>query len=190
MVKFNDLKISYDGHCFTVYVSIDSASYYAERYITDIYIDSDSTFNNSVSPSDKAIHIEMPNGKSRTFRKVLTVSELSKIITSRTLKNHMIYVFVELDGPISGDAPCGSDTDMFLGVAVDWNGLYHGSLGYMKQITRDCCSIPKEFIDYILKMKALEMALKTGHYTVAKNIWDKFFCKRRRAISSICGCNK
>ena len=190
MVRFNDLKISYDGRCFTVYLSIDSASYYKERYITDIYIDSDSTFNNSVSPSDKAIHIEMPNGKSRTFRKVFSASELSKIINTKTLKNHMLYVFVELDGPILGTAPCGSDSDMFLGIAVDWNSLYHNSLPYMKQIVKDCCSIPKEFIDYILRMKSLEMALKTGHYTVAKNIWDRFFSCRKKPISTICGCNK
>lgn len=190
MVRFNELKISYDGNCFTVYLSIDSASYYEERYITNVYIDSDSTFNNSVSPSDKAIHIEMPSGGSRTFRKVFSPAELSKIINTRNFKNHMLYVFVEVDGPILGTAPCGSDSDIFLGVAVDWNSLYHGSIPFMKQITRDCCSIPKEFIDYILRMKSLEMALKTGHYTVAKNIWDKFFSKKKRTISSICGCNK
>lgn len=190
MVRFNDLKISYDGKCFTLYVSVDSASYYAERYITNVFIDSDSTFNNSVSPSNRAIHIEMPPNGSRTFRKVFSCGELSSIITSRTLKNHMLYVFVELDGPITGDAPCGSDVDMFLGVAVDWNSLYHGSLNYMKQITRDCCNIPKEFIDYILRMKSLELSLKTGHYSIAKNIWDRFFAKKKRTISSVCGCNK
>lgn len=190
MVRFNDLKISHDGKCFTVYLSIDSASYYAERYITGIYIDSDSTFNNGVSPSDKAIYIEMPNGASRVFRKTFSCAELSQVIKTGTLKNHMLYVFVEVDGPILGTAPCGSDSNIFLGIAVDWNTLYHGSLQYMKQVTKECCSIPKEFIDYILRMKALELALKTGHYTVAKSIWDRFFSKKKRLISTGCGCNK
>lgn len=190
MIRFNTLKISSDGSCFTVHVSVDSAAYYNERYITDIYIDSDSTFNNSTTPSSKAVHIEIEGETTKSFSKVFSASELSKIVTTRNLKNRMLYVFVMVDGPLSGTVPCGTDSDMFLGVAVDWNSLYHGSLGYMKQVTKECCNIPKEFIDYILRMKALELALKTGHTMVAKNLWDKFFSKRRRTISSNCGCNK
>lgn len=190
MVRFNDLKISSDGSCFTVNVSVDSASYYVKRYITGIYIDSDSTFNNSTNPSDKAVFISLEESPQKSFKKTFSVGELSGILTSKNFKDHMMYVFVELDGPITGDAPCNSDSDLFLGIAVDWNGIYHRSLDFMKQVTKDCCNIPKEFIDYILRYKALELALKTGHYMVAKNIWDKFFSKRRKTISSICGCNK
>lgn len=190
MVRFNELKISADGSCFIVNVSVDSADYYVDRYITNIYIDSDSTFNNSTTPSSKAIHIEANQYTNKVFSKTFSAAELSSIISSRNLKNHMLFVFVELDGPISGDAPCGSDRNMFLGVAVDWDSIYHGSMDYMKQVTNECCNIPKDFIDYILRIKALELSLKTGHFMVAKNLWDKFYKGKKKTISSICGCNK
>lgn len=190
MIRFNTLKISSDGTCFMVQVSVDSAAYYNERYITDVFIDSDFTFNNSTTPSNKAVHIEIEGTTTKSFSRVFSAAELSRLITTKTLRGHMLYVYVYVDGPITGDAPCGSDSDMYLGVAVDWNSLYHGSLGFMKQVTKECCNIPKEFIDYILRMKALELAIKTGHTMVAKNIWDKFFSKKRRMVFTPCGCNK
>ena len=189
MVRFNVLKISSDGSCFTVNVSVDSASYYTNRYITDIFIDSDTTFNNSTTHSDKAVHVELDEHQ-KSFIKTFSATELSGILSSRSLKGRMLYVFVELDGAVTGDAPCNSDVDAFLGIAVDWNHIYHGSLKYMKQVTKECCNIPKEFIDYILRIKALELALKTGHYMTAKDLWNKFFSKKKYMVSSICGCNK
>ena len=191
MVNFDDLRISPDGCCLIIDASIDSANYYSNRYITEIWVDSDLTFNNSVSPSSKAVKLIIPEGGIKRFNEQIPTSTFQPLLSgSPNLKGHILFFFVSVEGTISGTAPCGGDNNVYIGVAVDWNTLYHNSLAFMKPVTKNCCDIPREFIDYILRMKSLEYAIKTGHITVAKQVWDNFFSKKKKVISSVCGCNK
>ena len=50
--------------------------------------------------------------------------------------------------------------------------------------------IPKDFIDFILRYKALDLALKTENYIQANKYWNKFF-KNNNVVSlntNSCGC--
>ena len=45
-------------------------------------------------------------------------------------------------------------------------------MNYIRGIECDC-SIPKNFIDFILRLKALELCIKTGNYTKAIKYWNR-----------------
>ena len=48
-------------------------------------------------------------------------------------------------------------------------------MNYVKEIETNSCNIPKEFIDEILRYKALKLSLITGNYVQAVKYWKKFF---------------
>ena len=61
---------------------------------------------------------------------------------------------------------------------------------YTKELG-DTCSIPKNFIDYILKVKALDLSLKTGNYQEAIRYWNRLFKNfyyTNNVEFSNCGC--
>ena len=75
------------------------------------------------------------------------------------------------------------------GIAVNLRPIYNMAMGYIKELDSNC-SIPKGFIDMILRIKAFKLALKTGNYTVAFKWWDKLFKNKRSiSINKRCGCN-
>ena len=67
------------------------------------------------------------------------------------------------------------------------NIIYQQSMKYIRSIESNC-DIPKQFIDYILRIKALELALNTGNYLLAIKYWNKFF-KNIFTQESINTCN-
>ena len=191
MIQFGELGLNPEGKCLIVDAYVMNLSYFERRYITDIYIDSDLTFDSANGPSSKAVHVEIEEPDLKEFYKQFTPTELSNLLDPKELdlKNHIFFVYVYLDGPVVGTIPCGMDKDMYIGVAVNWDHLYHESLQYMKQID-DCCNIPKDLIDFILRIKALELAIKTGHYDIALASWKRHFNKKSLSFTSGCGCSK
>ena len=75
-----------------------------------------------------------------------------------------------------------------LGVVSNLYPLYQHAFSYIKELS-DTCSIPKNFINYILQYKAFELAVKTGHYTEAIKYWKRFFMGiKDSVITPNCGC--
>jgi hypothetical protein len=74
-----------------------------------------------------------------------------------------------------------------MGVAVNLRPVYNAAMHYLSEL-KDTCNIPKNFIDMILKIKAFTLSLKTGNFTTAIRLWNKFTTK---VVSSKtgCGCN-
>lgn len=190
MIQFNDLKLNPDGRCLIVDASIINQEYFDNRYITDVYVDSDLTFVSANSPSDTSVHITVDD-EPKKFYKQFSITELESLIKpeEQDLRKHIFFVYVAIAGPIEGTVPCGADKDLYLGVAVNWDSIYHESLQYMKELN-NCCDIPKEYIDYILRIKGLELAIKTGHFDVALHMWSKYFNRKFVNYTQCCGCNK
>ena len=192
MIQFSELKIDATGKCLIVDASISNLDYFERRYITDIFIDSDLTFNTKDLQSDNAIHIEFSNTTTKSFYKQFSIAELSSIInkSDKDLKDHLFFVYIYIDGPVTGTIPCGMDEDLYVGVAINWDDIYHKGLQAMKQMRKDCCDIPKEFIDYILRVDALDLSAKTAHYEETLYYWKKFFVGKGPIREAVCGCNK
>nr|DAI45531.1 MAG TPA: hypothetical protein [Bacteriophage sp.] len=60
-------------------------------------------------------------------------------------------------------------------------------LGYLKELGNSCV-IPKGFIDFILRLKALDMAIETCNYTEAIKYWKMLNRTQIRITSNNCGC--
>ena len=54
----------------------------------------------------------------------------------------------------------------------------------------ECCSIPKGLIDSILRVKSLDLSIRTGNYFEAIRYWEKFFKGNSyNNINNNCNCN-
>lgn len=114
--------------------------------------------------------------------------EINKNDSTLTFKDNLLFVYVKTNGTPALDTPCGMDNITTLGVVSNLYPLYQHAFSYIKELG-DTCSIPKNFINYILQYKVFELAIKTGHYTKAIKYWKKFFMGiKDSVITSNCGC--
>lgn len=114
--------------------------------------------------------------------------EINKNDSILTFKDNLLFVYVKTKGTPASDTPCGMDNITTLGVVSNLYPLYQHAFSYIKELS-DTCSIPKNFINYILQYKVFELAIKTGHYTKAIKYWKKFFMGiKDSVITPNCGC--
>lgn len=184
MVIFNDLRISPDGNNLIIDVSISNYAYFKNMYISAIYIDTEETYVQTGMPSSKAVVLyENQN---------VTIKEHSDNITPKRLNldsfnNHIFYIYVKIDGVPTPDTPCSMDKEYTIGVALNWFPIYQKGLKLMKQVISNCCDVPREFIDYVLRLKAFELAIKTSQFTLVNSKYLEWF--KDSTIKYINSCN-
>ena len=61
-------------------------------------------------------------------------------------------------------------------------------MAYLKELDNSCV-IPKGFIDFILRVKALDMAIETCNYTEAIKYWEMLNRKSVKTVTNNCGCH-
>ena len=81
------------------------------------------------------------------------------------------------------------DTEYTLGVALNWQSIYQQGIDHMRKVVNGCCGMPKDFIDYILRFKAFELALRTAQYQLANDRFKKWFAEDGAKFNPPCGCN-
>lgn len=183
MVQFNELRITPDGQRLIIDASVKDLEYYTNVYLDDVLIDTQDTFVES-GPSSKVVYRGSIMGDSKSIRLELGTGNLLP-----TLNDNLFFVYVRTKGAPAANTPCGMDNITTLGVVSNLYPLYQHAFSYIKELG-DTCSIPKNFINYILQYKAFELAIKTGHYTEAIRYWKKFFMGiKDSVITSNCGCH-
>ena len=60
--------------------------------------------------------------------------------------------------------------------------------GYLKELSNSC-GIPKGFIDFILRIKALDMSIETCNYIEAIKYWKMLNKMSTRTSTNNCGCH-
>lgn len=215
MVKFNELKITPDNEYLIIDVSVDNAEYYDGVFIDSIIIDNQDTYVEN-GPSSNPIFTYNVNKEAYNLVYSLPEScscspvqdEESKnycfsadedagkyvrlVIKSEDLRvpiaGSLFVVYVNTIGEPREDTPCSLRQSTVTGTAVNLYPIYKSSLGYFKELG-DTCNIPKGLIDTILRINAIELAIRTGNYTRATKYWKKFFSNIRYInTSSNCGC--
>lgn len=196
MIQFNTLKITQDGKSLIINASVKNLDYYKDVLIGSIIIDNQDTYSAS-GPSSNPIYkhsfagVDLVTGEEiGGFKKIsLTISAKELQDNNGDLNDDILYIYLVAVGTPSADTPCGMDNINTLGVALNLRPIYNSGMGYIKQVEKSC-EIPKEFINFILEYKALDLALKTENYLQANKYWNKFF-KNNKVISlntSSCGC--
>ena len=185
MIVFNDLRITPDGENLLIDVMVAPYGYFKDMYISSISIDTEDTFSTGKPSSNAVVVYENQD---------TTVKEHSINITPdrfkfASLNGHIFYVYVTVAGTPSADTPCTMDTEYTLGVALNWQSIYQQGMDHMRKVVNGCCGMPKDFIDYILRFKAFELALRTAQYQLANDRFKKWFAEDGAKFNPPCGCN-
>lgn len=185
MILFNELKITTDGKHLVIDASVRDDTYYTDVYIANVKVDSQDTFS-STGPSANPIYTYTEiSSISKRIQLQLTSANLSNVDLSKTL----FFVYITVKGTPAADTPCGMDNVTTLGVTFDLYSIYTHNMKLIGEI-KDNCTIPDSLADAILKLDALNMALRSANYTQAITYWKDWFAEtERNYITSGCGCN-
>lgn len=215
MIILNQCKIDYEGKYLVIEATVENLSYYKNVYIDSVIIDTNDTysptgpsnepiFTQSFTPEHMKVDVredcnsvkvdpECKCGDVYTSQKAgvkhikLTLS--AKDLNTASLDDNIFFVYVITTGVPASCTPCGMDNEYVKGVAINMRPIYNMAMKYIKELESNC-TVPKGFIDMILRIKAFELSLKTGNFPTAFKQWDKLF-KNKVSIPSNrnCGCN-
>ena len=181
MVTFQELRITPDGQKLIIDVSVKDLEYYTNVYLDTIQIDTQDTFVES-GPSSKVVYKEVIGGNTKSVRLELGTGDLLP-----TLNDNLFFVYIRTKGTPAANTPCGMDNITTLGVVSNLYPLYQHAFSYIKELS-DTCSIPKNFINYILQYKAFELAIRTAQYTLANDKFKEWFAEENVKFNPPCGC--
>lgn len=170
MINFNDLRISPGGKEMFIDAEIASYSYYDGMYISQIVIDTEETFNIS-GPSGEPFYTKSFTEQNKEQSLYLTADNFSMA----SFTGHIYYVYVMVAGLPDSQTPCGWDNSYTMGVVLDWQPIYKIGIDSMRQVVDNCCSLDRDFIDYILRFESFELALRTGQYVLANDKFIQWF---------------
>lgn len=207
MLHFNELRITQDGKYLIIDVSVDESSYFDTVSLDSIVIDTQDTYVAN-GPSSTPIYTYKVG---EDYQQVYSSPDNSQVLTSDLepvlvnnelesrrvrlsldatdlgvqLNNTMFFVYVISTGTPSSDAPTSTIDPMIMGTVVNLYQFYQKSIYYLKKVSSDC-EVPKCFIDFVLRYKALELCIKTGNYTEAIKYWKKFFIGNTPLFNNSC----
>lgn len=171
----------------TSYISFDveviDAKYYNNVYLDSVYLDVFTKPEDYLgpSPTNKAKLIWQQDSMEPPVKRV------HQYIDVDLIKDNLMVLYAIATGEPSDDAPCGDKNKILVGVVYDKALLYQNSLKLLNNLKG--CEPNKEFIDYILRVKAFELAIKTGDIKAAIYYWNTFFKKEIVYTKTNCGCN-
>ena len=104
----------------------------------------------------------------------------------------LFFVYIICKGVDSECTPCVLDSSKpTVGVTFDEKLLYQRAMDYIKQLS-DNCTVPREFIDFILLWNGFKASIETEHYVSALKYWQMLF-DNPKFINGIttkgCGCH-
>ena len=209
MIQFNELRITPDSKHLIIDASIDNSSYYDNVILDSIVIDTQDTYVAN-GPSSKPIYtykidydytystpedyscnpVLSDNDKAycltqggKNIRLTLSAKDLGI-----SLNDKILFVYAIATGTPAPDTPCGMDNSIVMSTVVNLYPVYQNTMCYLRELDSDC-QVPKGFIDMILRLKAVELCIRTGNYTKAISYWKKFFLGKTQVPTYNCGCN-
>ena len=216
MIQFNELRITPDSKHLIIDASIDNSSYYDNVILDSIVIDTQDTYiangpsskpiyvynidtesnynytysvpeecscNPVVTDDDKAYCFTYVGNQSKHVRLIISAKDLGI-----SLNDNILFVYAIATGTPAPDTPCGMDNSIVMNTVVNLYPIYQNTMCYLRELDSDC-QVPKGFIDMILRLKAVELCIRTGNYTKAISYWKKFFLGKTQVPTYNCGCN-
>lgn len=189
MVHFNELRITPDGQHLIIDASILSETYYQDVYIDSVIIDNQDTYVGS-GPSSKPVYsYSVPDIVSKFINKASGQKHIRLDLDPMDVGslNGLFFVYIRTKGTPTAETPCGMDNITTMGTVTNMYPFYQQAMGYIGEVA-DNCSTPQNFVDYILKLKALELAVKTGNYPDAIKYYNRFFNGKDKVVVKKGGC--
>lgn len=210
MIQFNELRITPDSKHLIIDASIDNSSYYDNVILDSIVIDTQDTYVAN-GPSSKPIYTHKIDSYDYTYsipedcncNPVLSDDDKAYCLTQGgknirlilsakdlgiSLNDNILFVYAIATGTPAPDTPCGMDNSVTMSTVVNLYPVYQNTMCYLRELDSDC-QVPKGFMDMILRLKAVELCIKTGNYNKAISYWKKFFLGKTQVPTYNCGCN-
>lgn len=211
MVEFQELSVTPDGKNLIIDVSVKDLSYYTDVYLDSIIIDTQDTYV-STGPSSKPVfsyEVTAANAEIYEATGIVKVTaedtntiyaaaeegekrvrlELNNTALGTDINSNLFFVYVVTKGTPTADTPCGMDNNTSMAVVANLHPFYRSIVACMKEV-EDECNVSTSFINKLLQFKALELSIKTGHYTEAVKYWNKFFKKvKSNIVTKKCNCH-
>ena len=186
MIEFKELRVTPDGKTLIIDAAVKDLSYYDNVYIDSLTIDTQDTYSESGSSTNPLFHYEVASVSEENKKRIRL--ELNNTVLG-DITGNMFFVYITVKGTSAPDTPCGLDNIVTLGVTADLYPFYKSSINYMKEVENEC-EPSKNFIDTLLRFKAFELSIRTGHYTQAIKYWNKFFKEvKSNTVNTICRCH-
>ena len=183
MVKFNELMVTPYNKGIYLDVKVLDMPCFNDVYIDEVLIDTQDKFSvNGVSATP--VYRSKPiNGNEKTLRLFIDEKEIAT-----DMKNKIFFVYVKTKGPMSSDTPCGLDKRYTLGACADLTNIHRKNILGMKNI-KDTCTVPRDFINYLLLYKAFQMSFKSREYDIAIEYWKELVGEFNNETKK-CPCNE
>lgn len=191
MVGFQELRITPDGKNLIIDVSVLDLPCYQDVYLDSIVIDTQDTFIEN-GPSSTPIFLYQTEDDVNSASNIHGEKRIRLILNEQSvgasLNNTLFFVYVVTKGTPNEDE-CDDSQPTIMTVVTNLYPFYRDAMNYVKEVEADCC-IPKHFIDKILRFKAFDLCIRTGHYTQAIKYWNKFFKTiPNTGMHTGCGCD-
>lgn len=181
MVQFNQLKFDTNGNLI-IDIQVQEQPYYTNVFLDQIKIDTENTYIDG-KPSNNAIYSSTISGNQKKYQVQISSSQL--LATNKNI----LFVWVKTKGSPSISTPCGQDNEYTVGVCYHKDIIYNTGIKFIKEL-ESCCEIPKNFIDFILKLDALELSIQTENYDFVIEMWKYLIdTQYSNLIQTKCGCN-
>ena len=188
MIEFKELRVTPDGKTLIIDAAVKDLSYYDNVYIDSLTIDTQDTYSESGSSTNPLFHYEVSSVSDENKKRIRL--ELNSSVLGKPITGNMFFVYITVKGTPAADTPCGLDNVTTLGVTADLYPFYKSSINHMKELENEC-EPSKNFIDSLLRFKAFELSIRTGHYTQAIKCWNKFFKEvKSNTVNTICRCHE
>lgn len=172
MIHFNQLAI-YNNQLI-IDVSVLEDTYYDNVYLDSIIIDNQDSYVSNGPSSNPVYEFTIPDAESKLTKTTYSQKHYRLVLDSSDVNlSDMLFVYVRTKGTPAADTPCGLDKSSTLGVVADMLPFYQQGMQYTKELG-STCNIPTGFTDYILRLDALKLSVKTGNYTRAIEYFNSF----------------
>ena len=186
MIKFNELKIEDCNKSLIIDASVIDLPYYTDIYIESITIDTQSTYVGTGPSSTPLFRYNVPIEQSlKTIR-----LDLNSTVLGSGFDTNLLFVYVSVKGIAAIDTPCGMDNIHTIGVITNLYPIYKQSIKLLSNLQDDCQN-SQDIVNFILKLNALDLAIKTCNYVTAIKYWNKYFSEvsLNNVLINNCGCN-
>lgn len=131
-------------------------------------------------------------GDKKQYTLSLSVKDILFLLDGETTSDNtpLFVVYVKTKGTPHPDTPCGEDQEYTMGIAINKCPILNYILETAEQI-KSHCTIPKLYIDNLLKYQAFILAVKAGNFNKAVEYWKQFYNKGNFKINyNKCNCHE
>lgn len=186
MIEFVDLQVS--NGVLSGTIQVKSNPCYQGVVIKRFCVNTQDTYNDNNPFASSIYESEDLRSEEQPVEFTLTAAQFNE--EYRDIDMSKTIFFITAEGEIESltqELPCGCDNRFSTGATFDLCPIYNETMAYVKEIDNTCV-LPRNFINMILQLKAIQYSINSGHYTQAAEYYKKFY-KNLSVGTKPCNCN-